>query len=297
MPSHPDRQGIDIVDWHPRAGYGLPLEVMRVSELRRRGSPEHFARAQRVEFFLLFGVTRGPARHTVDFQTLALRAGDWVFLRPGQMQRFAFSPPWDGWVIAFQPHFLPPAQRRLAQPMYRLATQLEEMPGATRLTPQDHLHCCALAERMRNDADTSPANEALTDLLLHELCALLARLRLHCLAPEAGTAVASGDVLRVIELRRLVDAHFRGHHSEAWYARKLACSSKTLARALRTISGTSLKALLDERLALEARRLLTYGNDPVKTIAADLGFSEASNFSKFFKRCTGQTPAHFRRKA
>jgi AraC-like DNA-binding protein len=45
---------------------------------------------------------------------------------------------------------------------------------------------------------------------------------------------------------------------------------------------------------LEARRRLAHGRDPVARIAADLGFDDASNFSKYFQHRTGTTPAAFR---
>jgi len=39
------------------------------------------------------------------------------------------------------------------------------------------------------------------------------------------------------------------------------------------------------------------GDDPVATIARHLGFTEPTNFTKFFARRTGTTPADFRRTA
>lgn len=43
-----------------------------------------------------------------------------------------------------------------------------------------------------------------------------------------------------------------------------------------------------------ARRRLAAGNDAVTTIAADLGFVDASHFSRTFKRCVGMSPAAYR---
>lgn len=49
-----------------------------------------------------------------------------------------------------------------------------------------------------------------------------------------------------------------------------------------------------ERLVLEARRLLFYTDQSLKEIAFGLGFSEASYFSRFFKRETDLTPLAYR---
>ncbi len=56
----------------------------------------------------------------------------------------------------------------------------------------------------------------------------------------------------------------------------------------------SAKALLVGRIVLEAKRLLAHSAAPVAAIAADLGFEEATNFVKFFRRETGLTPGLFR---
>lgn len=48
-------------------------------------------------------------------------------------------------------------------------------------------------------------------------------------------------------------------------------------------------------MILEAKRRLISGGAPIEALAEALGFSEATNFVKFFRRHTGETPAAFRR--
>ena len=52
--------------------------------------------------------------------------------------------------------------------------------------------------------------------------------------------------------------------------------------------------VLQSRVA-EARRLLAEGDDPIKTIAARLGYRDVYFFSRQFKRFTGVPPALFRK--
>lgn len=280
----------DTVQWRPPQGYSLPVEVMRVSDLYRRGTPAHFRGPQRVEFFMLMGVIRGPARHTIDFAPLVLDAGHWMLLRPGQMQRFDFARMWDGWILVFKADFLPPAERRQMQPLQRLLGQVEDLPSVIRLSADAHRACSAAVERMSIDAG-APAS-GVSDLLLYQLCALLARLRLG-----SGDAVERGggpELSRVTRLRQLIDEHFRVRHAVRWYADRIGCAGKTLNRATQEMLGTTVKALLAERIALEAKRLLCYSREPVQNIALALGLDEPSNFVKFFKRLAGCTPKAFR---
>lgn len=54
------------------------------------------------------------------------------------------------------------------------------------------------------------------------------------------------------------------------------------------------KAVITDRLVLEAKRLLAHSLLPVAGIGDQLGFGEATNFVKFFRRETGLTPGDFR---
>jgi AraC-like DNA-binding protein len=52
--------------------------------------------------------------------------------------------------------------------------------------------------------------------------------------------------------------------------------------------------MLTQRIVLEAKRLLAHSLAPVAAIGETLGFDEATNFVKFFRRETGLTPGAFR---
>jgi transcriptional regulator GlxA family with amidase domain len=60
--------------------------------------------------------------------------------------------------------------------------------------------------------------------------------------------------------------------------------------------GMTAKAFIAARIVLEAKRLLVHTDLSVATIAEKLGFHEATNFSKFFRREADSTPAEFRRR-
>jgi len=59
-------------------------------------------------------------------------------------------------------------------------------------------------------------------------------------------------------------------------------AARTLNRACIDESGHTAKELIDTRITLEAKRLLTCTHLPIATIARNLGFSEPTNFGKCF---------------
>ncbi|MEK8107299.1 helix-turn-helix transcriptional regulator [Micromonospora sp. M12] len=75
------------------------------------------------------------------------------------------------------------------------------------------------------------------------------------------------------------------------YAAELRCSVRTLTRACLAVTGRSAKQVIDERVALQASRLLAATDQPIAQIGRHLGFSEPTNFGRFFTREVGVSPA------
>lgn len=286
-------QEIEEVTWKPPAGYGLAIEVMRIPELRRRASPARFRTAQRAAFFVLLAVTKGRTEHVIDFIPFPAKPGSWLLVRPGQMQGFDFAEPWEGFLIIFRPDFLPPSDDPLLSSRHALSTDLEELSGRIDLPPREHAVCCASARQMRRDSAIAASDGDRNSLMLYQLYALLFRLKLAS-ARWGGTDERTRQTSRVAKLRKLVDEHCLERRDVRWYAKAIGCSERTLTRATREVAGLRAKDVISDRAVLEAKRLLVHTRLTVQAIADTLGFDEASNFVKFFKRGAGCTPTSFR---
>ncbi len=100
------------------------------------------------------------------------------------------------------------------------------------------------------------------------------------------------DVLRNYNL--MVENNYRKHHTVQFYADQLNRSPKTLANYFALYNHKSPLAVIQERIILEAKRLLLYTDKSAKEIAYDLGYDDAAYFSNFFKKQTGLSPSDFR---
>jgi AraC-like DNA-binding protein len=69
----------------------------------------------------------------------------------------------------------------------------------------------------------------------------------------------------------------------------------TLRRRFRDATGTALHQYALQCRIAEARRRLAEGDDPIKTISNDLGYSDVFFFTRQFRKLTGLTPAAFRK--
>lgn len=107
---------------------------------------------------------------------------------------------------------------------------------------------------------------------------------------EAGADQTS--ILR--QFRHLVELHYKEHWLVPRYADELGVERDRLHRICKRETGRSPAELVYERLTAEAKARLEMSGFPLKRIAADLGFADATRFSHFFKRRTDISPGAYR---
>jgi AraC family transcriptional regulator, transcriptional activator of pobA len=101
------------------------------------------------------------------------------------------------------------------------------------------------------------------------------------------------EVVRQFNL--LVENHYRHEHEVKFYAAKLYKSPKTLSNFFALYGHKTPLQIIQERIALEAKRLFYYTDKTSKEIAFDLGFDDAAHFSRFFKNQVGKNPSEFKK--
>jgi len=95
--------------------------------------------------------------------------------------------------------------------------------------------------------------------------------------------------------RSLVAKHFREEKQVRFYADKMNITPKYLSEFLLSETGKSSKSIINEVVFLEARSLLKQTVMSVQEISLQLGFPDASYFSKAFKKGVGVTPLVYRK--
>lgn len=281
------------VAYTPPDGYALDIEVYPVAELRRRaGNVEHRG-FERVDFHCLLYVTAGRYAHLVDFEMLDCMRGSLVVLQPGQVHHFGDLSGCEGWMAILRSEVMPsrPAgAARLSE--IEVMKQLEGLPTRLALPTASQPAVSEAFERMASDAKR-PGTRAVNALLRSQLEALVLRLHIDGLSSDEDP-VEPAQLQRFRRYRALVEHEFTSWHSVALYAQELGCSEKSLSRAARAVGDRSAKAVLIDRIVLEAKRLLAHSLLPVASIGYEIGFSEPTNFVKFFRRETRLTPGAFR---
>ncbi|MFI9320215.1 helix-turn-helix transcriptional regulator [Kitasatospora aureofaciens] len=302
MVENGQRDVIDIAYENPDQRH-TGLEVLTFDALRSRLKRSVTRRPSRLDFHQLLLVRGGEATAMVDFVTQPCTRGTLLHLRPGQVQRLPHDADGrpadlDAVLLLFTADFPPPlpATRSVLDGFGPVAWHLspEDLAAFDRTTTE----LAAEYATLRTAHATAELTGALLRQLLGALLIRIARLPDPDPDPDSDTGPAPrtdpGAEL-LLAFRRELERSFTSTRSVEDYAARLGYSPRTLSRACLAATGRTAKQLVDARVALQAQRLLAHTDLPVATIGRTLGFTEPTNFGKFFTRETGQPPGAFRR--
>ncbi|MDP4694479.1 MAG: DNA-binding transcriptional regulator [Opitutales bacterium] len=123
--------------------------------------------------------------------------------------------------------------------------------------------------------------------------------RIKLIPPRGITVRQSTDALAVTDpLIRQVLEHLQSEYRRSIGTSEIAEKFNLSRRSLETRFRASLHSSIREHLIhlrlKEAKRLLSYSDEPIETIAALTGFCHAPHFSNTFKKQVGMPPLKFR---
>jgi AraC-like DNA-binding protein len=245
-------------------------------------APEHGPHL--LPYHLLALTTAGHGTAEVDFAAQPCRPGTLLWVRPGQALRFDGT--MDATLVAWERQLLG------AEDVAGVPVDDPVGPARWQLAGEDEDAIISEVAQLAVDCDRHSDGPVAAALLRHQLAVLVLRIALLAAKDAAGPATAETRTFARFR-RELETGHPHSRRVED-YAARLGCSVRTLTRASLAVTGRTAKQVVDDRVALEARRLLACTDLSVAEIGRRLGFGEPTNFGRFFHREVGTSPGAFR---
>ena len=243
---------------------------------------------RRLPYHLLALTTAGHGTVEIDFVVQRCRPGTLLWIRPGQAVRFGVEPGLDAALVSWDREVLSAADVT--------GVPVDDLPGPNRwqLAGEDEDAVITEVAQLGVDCERHSSGPVAGALLRHQLAVLLLRVALLSPSGDRHAATSSAESRTFARFRRdLEDGHPHSRRVED-YAGRLGCSVRTLTRACLAVTGRTAKQVVDDRVALEAQRLLACTELSVAEIGRRLGFGEPTNFGRFFHREAGLSPGAFR---
>jgi len=243
------------------------------------------------DFYLLLYITQGHGTHTIDLVSYPLQPGSVFFMTPGQVHHWQLSTDAQGYVVLFEAAFYLfryPGARLFEYPFFQPA-----YPPVLYLPENERKISFLMNQMWAEHSMPAPQQDDVFRSYLHLCLELAARL-----FPAALPAPATDSPRHAQQLLRafgsLLSQQFRSHREVQYYADQLHVSPNYLNALCRRQLGKTASSFVQERVLLEARRLLRHTDATVAQIADTLGFEDASYFSRYFRKYAGLTAEGFR---
>ncbi|MBB6430103.1 AraC family transcriptional regulator [Algisphaera agarilytica] len=282
---------IPLITYRPREPREQNLEVIDLQQINRdRHRMSHDpTQPHRLDFHLLVYVEAGRGEHFIDFARHPFGPGSFIFVSRSQVNAFDFTDEPRGRAVVFTDGFADETQVNTRASLFS-PMQIASNPGPV-FQPDDDLleRACSVLAELEHEATRQAPDSMIVILLFAALLRILDRGR-----PVEGRSDISRDqredLSRFIEL---LHDHHASTRDASYYADQLSMTYKTLNALCKRAAGQTAKQMIDSYVVLEVKRRLALEKPSIQALAYELGFEDASNFSKYFKRCAGLTPAEF----
>jgi len=243
------------------------------------------------DFHGLFIQISGEAKLIIDTDLLDIKTGSIIFLRANQVRTWvSVTSDFSGYLLIFENEFMESFfnDALFIHRFQFFQTSQPPMLDVDFQFLQEQIDHC---EKIRQELNTlqDDSHHYIRSLIYNTLIQIN---RTYIERYQLSTHLYQDDIS--LTFRKHLETHIRKRQSVEAYAELLKVSKSQLNLAIKRTSGKSASKVIRERLLTEIKRDLLYSDKNIFEIADSLGFSDSSNFTRFFKTHLGQTPLQFR---
>ena len=229
----------------------------------------------------------------IDFRDVKYQPRDILFIADKQVHQFRVHSDTKGYITPFTQEFLyhNESDQNILQ-NYRLFDYSLNSPKIS-LSQESFNRLEWLFDELFSEHDRSAKSELQSEITrsLLKTILLTAEREKRKMFSHAEHNLNYPDF---VKFKSSLERNFCFTRNVSDYSRMLGISSQKLNQLTKKILNQTAKTFIDERVIIEAKRLLAHTNLSAKEISEAVGFDEPTNFNKYFKRHTKQTPRSFR---
>ena len=248
------------------------------------------------DFYQLMWFWHGTGRHQIDFNDEEVSPNKVFVISSGQLHQFKDLESPEGIIIQFDEGFFSEMDDNLDSIIKYSVFNAFHLPPYYLIGSETWERLKGIAAEMNREK--SDVEKFAHDSYIYSLVKmfLIVLIREGLRTDNKPIYNNSAAYQYFINFRKALDNNYRRYHTVQQYATALRMSSKTLTQRVIQYSGQSPLQLINNKLIVEAQRMLRSKPMLIKEIAYELGFDDDSYFVKFFKRQTGLLPSEFKEK-
>ena len=256
-------------------------------------------RAYRPNYQKIIWVKAGKGQHFMDDTLIDIQSNSFYLINKGKVYQLQKGSSMEGILIRYSNEFLPSINQNFNDKFYSSLYGYIGDVGHFHLDNKVEIQEYeTILEQLLKEFKRPPQIFGKKNILQHLLLTLLLLLERKSreLFTQKMDNTQKKDKSVYYQFLELMERHFFEEHQVVFYARQLGIPRRRLSDIIKLFHGQPAKNIIQERIILEAKRLLTFTNSNLKDIAYQLGFDTPTYFSRYFKKHTHQTPMEYQKK-
>lgn len=286
------KKAIPVKQFRDKNTAGIVIEKMQLNDLRSFkeeivNSYEEQGQAHRHDRHSFYLLEKGVVSMEIDFQKHNIKAPAVIYIHPNQVHRILAFKEVSVTCLAMRNENLNPEYLKRMEDITP-ANPLKVKKENFALLSEAAALCIKLCERK---------GDKLYHSFLKDSCNAVVALAVSFYTAQTK----STDKLSRFEMiTKAFKVHLERNYTRlkrpAAYAQILNISTPYLNECVKNVTGFPVSHHIQQRVILEAKRLLYHSNKSVKEIAGELGYDDYPYFSRLFTKVTGMTALTFRSK-
>jgi AraC-like DNA-binding protein len=285
---------IELYHLHKDQPEKLQFDIYPLFDYLTKNS-KHASKPHIHSFYQIIWFAKGQGKHFVDFNKFEVTPNSFFLISKDQVHFFDNNKNYEGIIIHFNEEFLIDSENDIDVFLkYSIFNDFESEPFFRTSKDTVNIFSGLISQLQQEIAthETFGHKEYLRHLLKLFLISIQ---RIGKRNTFKNLSVNNNSHITFLRFRKLVDSNFKKIQTVGEYAGLLNLSSKTLTNHTKESADKTPLEIINERIILEGKRLISHSSLNINEIGFQLGFNDPSYFVKYFKKQTGKSPSDFRK--
>jgi len=245
----------------------------------------------KLSFYALFLCTQNDGKYNVNFKEYKFKKGTLFTLRKDNIHKF-YETKGKGLLLIFTEDFIVHHTNKIeASKTFLLFNEMLTSPKL-QLNDADYLEVMNIVKLIKKEYFEVSDDYSL-NILRNYIQVIITKL--FRIKSNNNDVFADNKYLSMfLQLQDLVEKECFNNKKVSFYAKEMGVSSKTLNNVTQAILHKTTKTFINDLVIIQAKRLISNSQNSLTEIAYQMGFEDPTNFFKYFRKYTGESPSQFR---
>lgn len=264
------------------------IYVCDIQELLQ--NPQYFE-PHKTSFYIIYLYESGQGIYSVGTEEILIKENHILFVPPQKIHQFYEPTDYKGKALLFEGSFF--SDDNIKSSFLYRTTIFNNGGSAVYLSLKKRNENVKNLFNLIKEELNQPSTPTRSQILANYLFNLLL-IGDELIAPVEGNFNQDSKLRLINDFKKLVYKEDNKNKTVKYYALRLNANVLSLQKAFKEYEQTTPKKWLIHIIILEIKQELRYSRQTISEIAFKYGFSDVSNFTKFFKKHSGITPTEFR---